>query len=653
MRPQQMLAQLPPLPGSVDAGIDSSGHTAHEQIILHLDERGFVPFHPALAETFGHKAAIFVGMSLYWTRHSLRNQPHRGGWFNMSMPQWQQSIGLSRSEQASVRETLMQASILEEMLIGQPAVMHYRINVAALAEALAGKASGLAKPTWDAVGSWLRSCKVYYKPLADVAGNIAAGLYLSYLLQCHRDRVRLGQLDNGCITVSQDDIAVALTLGTKVQRNARDRLKKAGLIQESGAGGRLVRINFDAVLMCLRGQAIKPLKGRRNKQSPLFQVVAPAPLQQQPAQPEAAAGLQLGFAQPTTPATATAPKAPQAAAAGLDLSGLGIAFGQLTLNLARPPAPAPAQRSRDLLMAFLADETPARQLVGNRQVEASEADGCQQGSDARKSNADKGLGEGDVTGCVAADQAPKNAVSCNLEIAETCKQELPFPATYIQEGISINTTTTTNTREEVNSSSGSGVENSSDTVEEGTDEQATGQPDALIFPAKLSVSQRAAVASVVNRLPEAERQEFLDELHGTLESGKSLRSPAGWLNGIIAKKNKGEVIAFSYAAEVAADRNSMMTREKFAALGAKLGISENGQERFIADIDMAEAMRFLKPGIVYVMRNSGTLVMFDNSTNVIRIKRNDSPAWAVTTSAGPLIKAMRAKAIEIYEGGEK
>lgn len=64
-------------------------------------------------------------------------------------------------------------------------------------KALAGKASGLAKPTWDAVGSWLRSCKVYYKPLADVAGNIAAGLYLSYLLQCsscphqHRGKITL------------------------------------------------------------------------------------------------------------------------------------------------------------------------------------------------------------------------------------------------------------------------------------------------------------------------------------------------------------------------------------------------------------------------------------------------------------------------------
>ena len=94
----------------------------HEQILLHLDERGFVPFHPALAEKFGHKAAIFVGMALYWTRHSIRKHPQRGGWFNMSMQQWRTSIGLTRSEQESVRQQLIQAGVLEENLIGRPAV---------------------------------------------------------------------------------------------------------------------------------------------------------------------------------------------------------------------------------------------------------------------------------------------------------------------------------------------------------------------------------------------------------------------------------------------------------------------------------------------------------------------------------------------------
>ena len=43
-----------------------------------------------------------------------------------------------------------------------------------------------------------------------------------------------------------------LHLGMKVQRNARERLKRAGLIQESGQGGALVRLNMDAILMLER-----------------------------------------------------------------------------------------------------------------------------------------------------------------------------------------------------------------------------------------------------------------------------------------------------------------------------------------------------------------------------------------------------------------
>lgn len=644
MRLQPMLAPLPPLPGSVDAGIDSPGHSPHEQIILHLDERGFAPFHPALAEAFGHKAAIFVGMALYWTRHSLRNTPQRGGWFNMSMPQWQQAIGLTRSEQATVRETLMLAGILEEELIGSPAVMNYRINVAALVESLSSTTGGLAKPTWDAVGSWLRSCKVYYKPLADVAGNIAAGLYLSFLLQCHRDRVRLGQLDNGCISVSQDEIAVALNLGTKVQRNARDRLKKAGLIQECGAGGALVRLNFDALLSCLRGQAIKPLRGRAKKQSPLQQPEASVPLQQRPQAPsETAAGLLPSDVRPA--------KQPPEIAAGprVDLSGLGIVFGQLSLNLARPaPAPQPIQRSRDLLMAFLADEPAVRPLVGNRQVEQSGDAADATAHAGGKSNPVNGLAPALGPGNVPTNVAPKNAVSCNLEIAETCKQELPFPATYIQEGIPINTTTTAKACEEVREGSSSGVKNSLHTAEKTHAEQAADLHAALIFPAKLSDSQRVAVASVVKRLPESERQAFLDELHGTLANGKVLRNPAAWLSGIIAKKDKGELIALTYAAQVAADRE-LASGNKPSMFGENYVESKRWQEMS----DMSFALEFLKGGHVFLMRTTGSLVKLDTTINEIRIKRAGWPDWRITRDAGPLVKAIRANDVEIYEGGEE
>ncbi|MVT36625.1 hypothetical protein GO497_01140 [Acidovorax citrulli] len=216
---------------------EDAGPSVQEQILLHLDERGYVPFHPTLAEKFGHKAAVFVGMALYWTRHSLRNHPQRSGWFNMSIQQWQAAIGISRTEQTTVRQALTESGVLEEMLLGRPAVMHFRLNVSALAKALA-RSGDDGVPTWDTVSSWFRGYHNYYKPLADIAGSVGAGLYLSLLLQWHRAAVLRGQLSNGCVEVSQDDISRALCLGPKVQRNARLRLKKGRVHPGNGSSRR-------------------------------------------------------------------------------------------------------------------------------------------------------------------------------------------------------------------------------------------------------------------------------------------------------------------------------------------------------------------------------------------------------------------------------
>ena len=158
------------------------------------------------------------------------------------------------------RQQLIQAGVLEENLIGRPAVMNYRINVMALATQLSIRGAGSAAMNWDTAQSWFRGCHSYYKPLADVVGNIAAGLYLSYLLQRYRDCLQRGQLDSGCIFAPQETIVNMLHLGMKVQRNARERLKRAGLIQESGQGGALVRLNMDAILMCLDGRLEKSPK---------------------------------------------------------------------------------------------------------------------------------------------------------------------------------------------------------------------------------------------------------------------------------------------------------------------------------------------------------------------------------------------------------
>ncbi|MGG4055377.1 hypothetical protein ABEW79_27420 [Delftia tsuruhatensis] len=630
MRLQPLLAEHAPMAGGNDSGaVESSGPIA-QQIILHLEDRGFVPFHPALSERFGHKAAIFVGMALYWTRHSLRNHPQRGGWFHMSIAQWQTAIGLTRTEQATVRTELMGAGVLEELLIGRPSVLNYRINVKALTAALGATKHGPSKPSLEAVASWMRSCRVYYKPLADIASNIAAGLYLSYLLQCHRDQLRAGQLDNGCISSSQLDISESLALGTKVQRNARDRLKKAGLIQECGAGGSLVRLNFEAILLCLRGQAIKPLK-------------------------KSARSTDLGVGATTAKASeahvapTALPERPAASGRGLDLSGLGIGLQQLTLTLEGVTATRPLEpkRSRDLLLHFLEDSVPAP--VGNRQVGKATCGTQKSLESAVKRNSDSDLR--DLPHPLERAQAPrqKNAVSCILgssesavscneplqNSAESCRLDLPFPATYIQDDISI-TTTTSEVAQELEGSS-SGLEFAPEEGEVSLQEDKA----QLVFPIALSPSQREAVEGVIRGLTFPEQQELLDELHGQMTRGKEIRSPAGWLHGIISKKSQGQPVALVYAAQVAQARMETMTREKFEDIGERLGQPAEPNQRFVQSIEMDEVFSKLTPGVVYVIRSTGSLVQIDGSTNVLRVKRSHQQAWFVMLNAGPLVRALR------------
>lgn len=638
MRLQPLLAEHAPMVGGDDSGAVESSVPIAQQIILHLEDRGFVPFHPALSERFGHKAAIFVGMALYWTRHSLRNHPQRGGWFHMSIAQWQTSIGLTRTEQATVRTELMEAGVLEEQLVGRPSVLNYRINVKALTAALGGTKHGPSKPSLEAVASWMRSCRVYYKPLADIASNIAAGLYLSYLLQCHRDQLRAGQLDNGCVSASQLDISESLALGTKVQRNARDRLKKAGLIQECGSGGSLVRLNFEALLLCLRGQAIKPLK-KSARSSDLNVGATPA------------------TASESQVASTALAERPAANGRGLDLSGLGIGLQQLTLTLdgvtaARTPAP---KRSRDLLLHFLDDNFPAP--VGNRQVGRLNGASQEPLESTEKRSSDSDLR--DLTHPLDRARAPgqKNAVSCILgpsesavscngqpqNSAETCKLDLPFPATYIQDVISI-TTTTSEVAQELEGSS-SGLEFAPE-GEVGLQEEKA----QLVFPIALSASHREAVERVIHGLAFPDQQELLDELQGQMARGKEIRSPAGWLHGIVTKKAQGQPVALVYAAEVAQARMETMTREKFEEIGERLGNPAEMNPWFVQNIEMNEVFSRLTPGVVYVIGSTGSLVQIDVSTKVLRVKRADQQAWFVMLNAGPLVRALRTN--DIYPAEE-
>lgn len=221
-----------------------------------LTSQGYVQYYPNLAETLGNfKAALFLGHALYWARHTAVHYKNRDGWFFLTAKQCTQATGLSTREQESARLLLVQHSLIQEKLAGRPAKLHYRINLDRLASCL-GISVVDQKASWVQLAPLLKRYVSFYRPLADIAGNVASGLYLSYLLIQQRHVLTYSRSIEGEFTLSQQAIRNALSLTSKTQRNARDRLKQMGLLQEAG---NRIRINLLALCPLLHGQEQFPL----------------------------------------------------------------------------------------------------------------------------------------------------------------------------------------------------------------------------------------------------------------------------------------------------------------------------------------------------------------------------------------------------------
>ena len=216
-------------------------------VTLHLARHHwFVQFYPALAAKLGsYKAALFLGHALYWTRYLAEKQEGRVGWFFMSASQCQQTTGLSAREQGSVRKLLRSLGLIEERLAGMPATLHYRVNVPALLQwaGIACKEPGRSAVAMKAVDTWLCESVRFYKPLADCAGSVAGGLYLSLLVQKQRE----WRGADGFTRLPQQRISELLAWGTKTQRNAREKLKTCGLLQERQRGA-WIRVDMDELM---------------------------------------------------------------------------------------------------------------------------------------------------------------------------------------------------------------------------------------------------------------------------------------------------------------------------------------------------------------------------------------------------------------------
>ena len=216
-------------------------------VTLHLARHHwFVQFSPALAAKLGsYKAALFLGHALYWTRYLADRQPRGNGWFFMGATQCQQTTGLSAREQGSVRKLLRSLGLIEERLAGMPATLHYRVKVPALLQwaGIACKEPGRSAVAMKAIDTWLCESIRFYKPLADCAGSVAGGLYLSLLVQKQRE----WRGADGFTRLPQQRILELLAWGIKTQRNAREKLKSCGLLQERQRGA-WIRVDMDELM---------------------------------------------------------------------------------------------------------------------------------------------------------------------------------------------------------------------------------------------------------------------------------------------------------------------------------------------------------------------------------------------------------------------
>lgn len=533
---------------SVPAGRASVVESAQQALLQSIGQGGFIQFHPALAARLGFKAALFLGHALYWSRHLAKHQPRRQGWFFMTASQWQTATGLTTREQVAVRATLVQAGLIAEQIAGRPARLHYRVDAASLAAwaGLHADLEGTPTVTWDAFAPWLRDCVRFYQPLASVSGSVAAGLYLSYLLRAQLQAIRSFRCDSaGFFLVSQDEVRIALCLGSKTQRNARERLRAQGLIVERHSG---VRVDLDALQRALTSANQPTLS------SPMLQLVdTKGPKGDAVSTTEEVAGalrwLAVSAHRPVGEPITLADR--QADQRQLKLFGRWLSDSESGQDATKQVARMFGQPDTTIPVATeLADSA--------QEVRPStEAVPCQQVAVLSK-----------LEPAVLSKLGGQVAENANLP-CRFVETQLPFCRTHIQELNKVRTTTTTaQAREEELSPSfdktasrrrlsQTNIQQPEQTVDQ-IDEAAA----SLQMPDCLPTGWHDGVRSTLALAPQDIRQSLLDELEGQMGlPGKTIQNPPGYLYALIRRHQQG-TLELALAPAVASRRAS---RQRMAA----------------------------------------------------------------------------------------
>jgi hypothetical protein len=93
-----------------------------------------VAFHAVLGKVCGSATAgLMLSQAIYWSERTN----DQSGWFYKTQAEWEEEICLSRWEQETARKRLRERGFLAEQLRGNPARLYYRVEIEAVARAVA------------------------------------------------------------------------------------------------------------------------------------------------------------------------------------------------------------------------------------------------------------------------------------------------------------------------------------------------------------------------------------------------------------------------------------------------------------------------------------------------------------------------------------
>lgn len=494
------------LPVQQPSSLTSTPRVDAMQLIEWLHAGGYVLYHPRLAHMLGYfKAAVFMGHALYWTRYTALRHPERDGWFFVTAQDCDAATGLSRREQETCRIVLGDAGLLAERRSGSHGRLHYQVQLDALAHFLELGVTSGSMASSQGFEFWLSSATNFYKPLADVSGSVASGLYLSYLLQTqrailHRDESQsVASHPVGFFKATSRHLSRELGLSDKVLRNARAQLITSGLIVQRGA---MVRIELDR--LAARLAPISRVQRQQDRGCPSMR----QPCEQDPG---SAGGISSEPQQRARPCVASR-SAPQFSP-------------PITPDLFAQPQDA--KQGHEIAVDGFVQLGTRERLEDISKVALS----AKQGSPFRQ------------TGWPFS--PTKVALSANLYKTTKTNKTTTKRARGMDASAAL----------PIDPAEGRRRCSSDPTPANPPATAHVAQLEALHLPAKLDAAWHGAVLQTVRTAPAGIQQLLLDELAGQLRiEGKVIHNPAGWLHALIRRHREHGQIDWAMAEKVAADR---------------------------------------------------------------------------------------------------